>query len=252
MATEAPIDRFARLRRLRVTHTAFTPVVAALSLLASAAQAVTSADPADGNMMNFVGDGALPSLLQGVSQSAGTGGGIPSAVGVGERGDASYSYGLKLPPARLAPSLGLSYASSAVSGRELPQGWSLSGVAEIAPARGPAFAGLGYFTLSGPVGDGLLVPGGTSGTYVLKGGTAPVSATFDAATRLWTLRSAGIEMTLSPALGSSYDFWRVTRTADPWGNEAIHSYTAEGRLSTLTYGGNGPSSTPPVVRVSFS
>ena len=209
-------------------------------------------DPTNTNYMSFVGDGAMPSILQQATQIPSTGGDIPSPISVSETGDAGYAFSLTLPAARFAPSMGVSYSSGGGANREMPIGWSISGIGEIIPAREPAFAGRDYYRISATFGSGLLVRRDGQVRYALQGTDgADISGEWDTARNAWTIWEGGREHTFEPVLGADRDYWRITHSRDAWGNEIIYHYTAEARISRITYGGNPSVGAPIVVRIRF-
>ena len=164
----------------------------------------------------FPGDGTSATMLQDARSVPRTGGNISGPVGRTANGDASYNYSFKIPPARLRPSIGVSYVSDAPKSREMVLGWSISGLAEITKAREPKFFGKNYFRLSGLFGSGLLVPAATpANTWILKGADVAITALRASDGSTWTIWVDGVKHVLTKVLGTGAEFWRIKSSDDP-------------------------------------
>jgi len=183
--------------------------------------------------LSFAGDGTVPSaasLFEAQSRSL-----APSryAAESSPKGDATYGFGLELPPAIVAPSVSVNYSSSGGAHTTVVNGWSISAGMTIEQPSGraaaAAYANLpGMHFISGGGLSGSLVRYQQSWQYV-GNEPAAVVATYDEVSREWTVQSGGLTTILEPSspheLYAEWDDdeieptkWRVRHVEDVDGN----------------------------------
>lgn len=216
---------------------------------------------------NIPGDGKTPTSLQYQDAQNIRVKPSKSLVGIGSRGDASWSFGIDLPPALLKPALSLGCTSSGEPNIEMTLGCAINGIAEIRRPLQRAFSDGGKdglvkaeFLIQGPGFSGTLLPSGEDDwRYFLRSASPSyVTAKYSQSEDAWTLYHDGLTYTLKAADNGATESpdgtatWRVTEMQDTSGNYITYKYHDDGRIKKIFYGGNLITSESHLVRIDFT
>ncbi|MCA9491480.1 MAG: hypothetical protein KC621_16225 [Myxococcales bacterium] len=195
-----------------------------------AAHVAFAQEPAAGDYLNlsFTGDRETPSALerfQDASERAASP--LVGGVSVGPGGDAAYSVGVTLPPARLAPNVTLAYSSSG-GWERCGRGWSLDVGPTIRRPTGPEAslypAGVPIRLVNGGGFSGALWYDDVTSTWSWSSDQpGTVLASYDDVTSRFTLEQDDVTWTFEPRQDVDWssgepDAWHVISAADTSGN----------------------------------
>ncbi|MCB9672659.1 MAG: hypothetical protein H6734_24490 [Alphaproteobacteria bacterium] len=252
---------------------------AAFSWFALALATPAYADSLVFSGLGFPGDGATPSMLDYLGSMEIQRSSASNLGSADPKGGFGYGVGLEGPPALLAPSVSLSYASDAGDGSVLARGWTLDvGMTVSALSereRLGDYAGLDLYRASGLPGLLEAVPADTwqsSGFdvlhYVLVSDQPVVAdAWLYTETGEWIVHQDGVETLLEPRLAawranpqaSDIRSWRPVQQEDASGNRitwewgaSVGGVTNPDLLTRIVYGDNFHSAAyPPTGRYTF-
>ena len=209
-------------------------------------------DPVPNDYLNlsFTGDGATPSAMEVFEQQARKLASLRAASSVSNKGDASYSVPVPLPPALRAPEVGLAYSSQGGGHSYIARGWSIDAGMQMTRITGAA-ASHAYdsyaevYRIGGGGLSGLVVPFGSGWKYVSTGPIAvSVSRGTDGA---FTVVAGGVTTRLEADDTVTWDTttqpttWHTTSSRDASGNAVDYAWSGA-RLESIRYGGATDSS----------
>jgi hypothetical protein len=153
--------------------------------------------------LSFTGDGKTPSALGLLDAQSRAAAGAHHAVGASPRGEGSWGMQLQLPPAILAPSIGLQWASTTGAHAWAGRGFSIDAGMTVSRPTGPAKVGaygdLPDVHMVGGFGlQGLLVPD-LAGTRYVSDSPGTATASYDAGALTWTVNTGDVTTVLAPS-----------------------------------------------------